>query len=640
MQPTHRPSPFLPLLLLIPLLAVVAAPIAAPPTPPEDEATPRSIDRATPVAPETIRVPAGVDLFAAPAGTKFTFTLEGRIEVAVQRSDENPAGPMARAEGLGVVLQGHVHTTLLGRDAGTIWLAQDWQELRVAMPDDGDAAALGHAARLERSLRQGCEQRIDRQGRLLAMRCRGDWPDEHLRFARALARLLACEGRTEGSWSSHHEDGSGEHRFEHAAERSDEATVQVVRRRTGFLPRGADAASVVRASGVANARFGAALGWLRELTVEDELAWRLFGGSLTVVATGRATLHCVAVDRVPVPEWDASFADDSPPAPPATDADPMQAAWLAKLGDTTVEQLLADLEAELHAGAVGSQRHAELLQLLAALLKHRPLTADRLVQLVRSGRATDQFAADLLATLGMAGTNRAQAGLVSVFTDRALGRELRRAGVEATCQLAAPAASVVTAMRDLVRNSSRVDPLVGSALLALGSFAGRGAAESHGPSMRDTLLAAESAARRDGAGRAWCEALGNCGDPTFLPVAERLLGAADPAERIGGLTAMRRVVSPAVAQLLATVAHHDVDADVRREALQIAAERDEAWATALLRARAVAEGDPEIRRFAYSGLGWRARRDASCREFLILRSQQEPVAELRAMLQSLLANPQ
>lgn len=640
MQPTQRPSRFFPALLLLPLLTVVVAPIVAPPAVQVDAATSRSIDRATPIALETNRRPAGVDLFAAPAGTRFTFTLDGRIEVAVRRSDEPAAEPAARAGGLGVVLQGAVHTTLLGRDASTLWLAQDWRELRVVMPGAGDAAALDQAAQLERSLRQGCEQRLDRQGRLLAMRCRGSWPDEHRRFARALAQLLACEGRAEGTWSSQHEDGSGEHHFEHAAERTDATTVTVVRHRTGFLPRGADAASVACASGVANARFDTAIGWLQELAVADELAWRLFGGSLTVLATGRATLHCVAVDQVPVPEWDGSFADESLPALPARAGDPMQAAWLAKLGDTTVEQLLADLQAEIHAGAVGSPRHAELLQLLAAMLKHQPLTADRLVQLVRSGKATEPFAADLLAALGMAGTNRAQAGLVDVFTDPTVASELRRAGVEATSQLAAPAASVVTAMRDLVRNTPHVDPLVSSALLALGSFAGRGAPESHGPSMLDTLLAAEAAARRDGAGRAWCEALGNSGDQAVLPVAERMLRAGDPAERIGGLTAMRRVVAPTVARLVASVARNDVDAEVRREALQIAAERDEPWASTLLQERAIAEGDPEIRRFAYSGLGWRARRDASCREFLVVRSQQEPVAELRAMLQSLLASPE
>jgi len=378
--------------------------------------------------------------------------------------------------------------------------------------------------------------------------------------------------------------------------------------------------------------------WLTDVQIDDAVAWSWIGGGLRVAATQRASLRWLRSDQVAVDaDWELGFValdDDSDAA--AAALDPMRELWAQRLAGRDVQTLLAELANLLARGQQPDQEHLELLQLLAEIVRRDPTEATRLGQQVQSAGLTGQLAADVLAVLGIAGHEPAQAALVGVFENGLVEAGLRQAAAESMFQIEQPGRALVDGLQRSL-HGARLDALAGSALLVLGAFAGRGATTADGRPVVSELLALAGSARDGGIESAYFEALGNSGDPAVMPLATQLLGAADPIDRAFGLTAMRRVHSPQADALLQSVARGDATAEVRRQALEQVGASQAAWSLDLLIERSAADADVEVRRTGLSGLLLRARSEPRARAALQQRLLAEPDAGLRQQLQQLLA---
>lgn len=628
--------------LALPILPWLAqgAPIAPPTAPPIATATAPATGseagtRATPDQAGGRRELATAG-YAATAGSRFHYDLELDVAIALGKTD---AGAEAAGEpAFAVAASGSLAMVVLGRRDDALLVGYRPDGLLLAPPAGAAAATAQWVADLQTAVRRGFDVRMDPQGRPTAMRFRGEWNPDQRNFARTLLRACSAEFRPAGPFACAYDDAMGHHTFACRAVPA-AGEVRVERTRIGFAPSGAegDARADVRLRGAATATFAADRQWLAAVAVDDEVAWSLLEGSLRLGTSLHCTLRCTGADALAVQaEWDAGFVDVGGRDERATaGTDPMRAFWDERLHGLDTPAVLSRLRAFLASGQEPSREYHELLQMLAELVRRDPAEADRLARLVQSAQVTGQAAADVLAAIGMAGHGPAQVALAAVFENGLVDAGLRQAAVESMFQIERPGPALVDSLQRSLQ-AGRLDDLAGSAMLALGAFGGRAAGGTDGRPILAGLLDLEATARRDGQAGAFFEALGNAGDPGVVPLAERLLRAADPAERLRGITVLRRVDCPAATALLQAAARGDAAAEVRRQALQVIGEATAPWTRDVLIERAAAEADGDVRRVAYSALATRAGTDAVAREALQARLAGERDPELLAMLRSLL----
>ncbi len=574
--------------------------------------------------------------YTAPSGTRLSYDLH--LELGLALASDSHATTRETSPFV-LLADGTMHVVVIGRRTDDVLVGYRPDALHIAAKGDAQQATQEWCASLQRVLQQGFDVRMDVRGRPGAVRFHGQWTPDQCNFARALTAALRFEFLGSTTWSSCFDDAMGTHTFAYHTEPNGD-DLALSRTRTAFVPRNTEGETNVdvQLRGAAVAWFGADVGWLRSATLDDELAWSWVGGALRVSSWLRGSLQWTRSDTIDVQaEWEGGFVDAcAADVGNAAGADPMREFWNERLRGLDVTTVLARLCAMLASMSEPNREYHELLQMLAELVRRDPAEAGRLADLVQQARITGQAAADVLAVLGMAGHEQAQAALTAVFENGLVEASLRQAAVESTFQIEHARPALVDSLQRSLHGTDRLDALAGSAMLALGAMGSRGGATADGRPLVDELLMLEATARRDGLEGAYFEALGNTGDPAVLPLAERLLQAADPVERVRALTILRRVVSPRADELLKSAARGDVDADVRRQAVTEVGESTAPWTRDLLIERMAAETDREVRRVLYSALAMRARTDAVARAALVRQATVEPDAELQEMLRSLL----
>lgn len=575
--------------------------------------------------------------YTAPAGTRLHFDF--RVETGVSLRSAAPAAAPAQQTPLDVSARGRLDVIVLGRRADEVLVGYRMSDARILAAGNSTAETRSYVDGLQRALQRGFDVRMDLAGRLRMMRFHGDWTPDGRNFARALATACRCEFLPQADWTSDFDDAMGRHSFAYASAAAADG-VTVTRSRTGFVPPGvaAEEEPDVKFHGTADASFVAAVGWLTAAHVDDRVAWSWIQGALRIEAWQRGSLSWLSSDTVEVEaSWDADFVDFVEPlqSSPA-DGDPMRRFWAEKLRGRDLQSLLGELAALEANGSPSGPEQLELLHLLAELIRQDPAAAELLACMVQSARLTGQTAADVLAALGMAGHDRAQAALAEVYGNGLVEPGLRQAAAEAMFQVERPSQFLVDSLQRSLYGLDHFDGCAGSAMLVLGAFANRGAQTADGKTVATELLQLEAAARRDGIASVYFDALGNTGSAAVLPLANRLAQSQDPVERAQAVTVVRRVQGPAAEAILSAAAR-DANADVRRSALLEVAMSPAPWVLNLLIDRATHDTDADVRRLAYSGLGSRAAGDATARAVLLRCSTTETDPELRAMLLALLA---
>ncbi|MBL9076788.1 MAG: HEAT repeat domain-containing protein [Planctomycetes bacterium] len=594
---------------------------------PAGAADPCARDTATRGVVRESGAPAGL---AAAPGTRLGFDLALANSVAMTRTGAD--GPPPTASGLQVAAA--LRLTVLARRPDAMLVRWHGEHANVSAPGAVDPAAGDRLRELAQALERGFDVQLDAVGVPRAIRWDDAASPPARSFVRALVGALTFEFRPERAWSTSLVDAMGEHGFAYEAAADDQG-VAIRRERQFFVPAApiASDAAPPELHGAAAARFDGATGWWTDIAIDESMRWSCAMGA-TFAATLRGHVRCTAVERVAVDDdvdWErgfVAFAEAGAGVPSAID--PMRAAWAQRLAGRDEHALLRELDGLGVGGEESARARLELIQLLAERLRQDPGVATRLGAEVQAARLSGQVAADVLAALGMAGHAAAQLALAGVFANGLVETGLRLAAVEATVALERPEPGLVAELqRSLYGQPLR--GLGGSAMLALGAFAGRGV-----PIVAD-LLALEAVARGEGMEPAWFEALGNSGDATILPLVRRQLAATDAVERAWGLTAVRRVRGAEAAALVQGAARDDAAVEVRRAAVEVAGESPEPWSLELLAERAAADADASVRRAACAALLLRAHRDPTALGVLQQRAAAEPDAELRAQLRAQLA---
>jgi len=587
------------------------------------------------VAPTTSDEPIARDAVhslghTARPGSRLHFALDVTNTVTMV----NPAAGGPSTAPFALRVAANLRATVLGRTRDTCLLAWRAERADVSSPTATTDDARAQLDELQVALVNGFDVRVDEVGVPRSIRFHAGTSPFARSFVRAIVGAITFEFRPEREWSTTFTDTMGEHGFAYEAT-GDADAILVRRARQFFVPRGAAAADAPppELRGSATAMFTASAGWWSEIAIDEATSWTCFGGA-RVAATLRGEVRLVASERVAI---DAAFDDDrgfvafaeieDDAAPPV---DPMAAAWAERLAGRDEGVLLTELAALGASGEESARTRLEIVNLLAERMRQDPGAATRLGEMVQAAQLTGRVAAEVLTAMAIAAHAAAQQALAGVFENGLVDTSLRVAAVEAMVQLERPQPGLVaTLQRSLYGVPLR--GLGGSVMLTLGAFGSRGA-----PVMHD-LLELGATARAEGVEPAWFEALGNTGDPTVLPVAQRQLANGDPIERAWGLTALRRVRTAEASATVQASARNDASVEVRRLAIEVAGECDEPWSLALLRERAGADPDVAVRRAACSALLLRAAREPTARASLVDRASLEPDATLRAELRTLLA---
>lgn len=568
--------------------------------------------------------------YTARPGSRLHFALDVTNTVTMA----NPAAGEPSTAPFALRVAADLGATVLGDARETCFVA--WRAVRAdvtsptASTDDGRA----RLDELQSALVRGFDVRFDAVGVPRWIRFHADTSPFARSFVRAIVGAITFEFRPQREWSTSFTDTMGEHGFAYAAT-GDADAILVHRTRQFFVPRGASSADAPppELHGSATAMFTARAGWWSEIAIDEATSWTCFGGA-RVAATLRGGVRLVATERIDLDAMidDArgfvAFAEiDDDAAPPV---DPMAAAWAERLAGRDEAVLLTELAALGDGGDENARSRLELVNLLAERMRQDPGAATRLGDMVQAAQLTGRVAADVLAALAIAAHPAAQQALADVFENGLVDPSLRVAAVEAMVQLERPRPELVATLQHSLYGTS-LHGLGGSVMLTLGAFGSRGA------DVVPELLTLEGGVRAEGVEPAWFEALGNTGDPSVVPIAQRQLASGDPVERAWGLTALRRVRTAEAAAVVQASARHDPSAQVRRLAIETASEAVEPWSLDLLHERVAADPDVGVRRAAWSALLWRAPRDPATRAGLAERASLEPDAALCAELHTLLA---
>ena len=265
---------------------------------------------------------------------------------------------------------------------------------------------------------------------------------------------------------------------------------------------------------------------------------------------------------------------------------------------------LADSAAS-DAEALQLSEHTRVFSALSAILRQNPQALDRALQLVRGG---SPVAREILSALGVAGTERAQAALISVLLDERLPHELRWQACFALSRMESAGDATIEALTAMLDQ-----PRLGKqAAYGLGTLARRlaatGQTERSHPIV--TLLAQRMLTEQSAEDRAVVlRALGNAGDPAALPVARALLDDEDQELRAAAADALRLMPLAEVDVLLAQQLTRERTSTGRVAVLTAIAARapQPALLAAVQRTATVAEDSPSRARAVRVLDAWAAR---------------------------------
>lgn len=470
---------------------------------------------------------------------------------------------------------------------------------------------------------------LSERGETLGYRFAPELLSDHRNWVRTLVSAFRFVAPPPGAraWDTVEAESLGRVAVAYMREGTTTRGMRVERRKTGYpdLKR-----AEPRGRAVAELREG--LLWPVAAQIDEEATVGL-GAGMHAEHGLVGHLELVSIDEVA-----AGAADWSGPWAPASGAHERselgdaeeEKRWRLRASHAHLADVLAFLSERTKERPLSLEARDQL-ELLAAMIEHRPEIVAELARMLLDPQDAHDAAEFGLQALAAAGTAEAQELLVACVEHGGLKHGTRMAALDAMFTLQTPDAGLAARLGHMVTDAVAITEVEGTAMLLVGSLVGRDAAGV------DVLLAAEGRVRSEGLTPLWLQALGNAGTDEVLTAAMPYAHDADPHTRAAAMTALRQVRASDAVRVLADRARHDDSAVVRCSAVRALAETPGAVDFGTLSDLASQDPDESVRHAALLGLRHRAAGDPRLRPFLERRASEDPADGVRALLRELLA---
>jgi len=312
--------------------------------------------------------------------------------------------------------------------------------------------------------------------------------------------------------------------------------------------------------------------------------------------------------------------------------------WQKDLEGVTLEDLLSTLNQLAESGKATSEEAYFAVQKLITLLRLDDAAAPAVLEAQRNGTLKPEAGQLVVGAFGSAGTRACQQALLDFVDDARLPQDLRELSLAAYSQVEDPLPSVLRHLQDLVQ-SGREPSLEGTALLALGVFAGR--LKSSAPDEADALADFLLSQREHRSDRTWTGtvlgAMGNAGNPRTLDFVLEMSASQDPSIRAEAVDAMKRVKDSKVVAHLPKALQEDSSPEVRAAAVRAMDAQGPLFNGEVSRALA-SDPDPSVRREALAYFGRRMAEDPSARTRVQEAAALDASDEVRGFAQQALSS--
>ncbi|MEZ5962801.1 MAG: hypothetical protein R3F56_03040 [Planctomycetota bacterium] len=547
--------------------------------------TVNGIDAAETATSARTAVPGAMAPFGAPAGSRFVFDTSSSTATSMVRAGEPITDARSDVRGL-------LQVVVLARRGDECIAALHMPEPSVSGKTSGrDAATV--FARLARDLELGCLVRLRACGTPLGLRFDPAVTPSHRNRLRALVALLTFAVRDgAASWESDEPDATGLARVHY--EWTTDRGQRVLRKAKTAYVAGTDGDPVPEVEHQARATFDFARGWLASAATREIVTLRVEQAAMVVrvATTASVTLATATVQAVtPDPSlWDGAWQPVAGVTDDADEDNERLAEERAMLAGLASEKMAQWLREELgktprDLGALLAHRRN-----LVRILQLWPERAQELERIILANLEAPELASFLISSVAEAGTPAAQRMLAGFAADGSLPEPMRATSLASMVQVAQPTTDLMLALSDLAASSGPAR-VTSTSMLMLGALAGR----ADEPRVHlDRLFALEPSVAHRSLLESWFSAIGNCGDPRCVEVAERHLATGDPALGAAALAALRHV-SPPAGQSVLLAATHDAAAVVRVQAVDLLCQRIDAESIERVVAMTVADPDATVR---------------------------------------------
>ena len=416
---------------------------------------------------------------------------------------------------------------------------------------------------------------LSTEGRVLGVQLAAGVDPNAAYWVKSLAgnlQLVRPAGES-GSWQTEEQGSMGDAIVEYSEVESGVAGVRAFRKRCGQISassideRFALAANV---SGAGRLLVDDADGWYRSLSYDEETTVRMEGEGFQTTVKGVVRIERVAiVDCQVLTEWEitellaGSWSGLTPPknAGGMTQGrDPRQGGE----GEDSLDSILAEIEALVASGEIGSYELYAARRRLARLVARRPGVLSQLRRALKAGSYDATTASVAVGAVGESGAAEALDWLSKLAGDSGASDQLRLSSVLSLSQIETPTPEVLALLSGLAMDSGVHGELSSSALLVLGAMTRH---DDSGLGM-ESLLGLEGFAEERGL-RPWLLALGNAGTPAAAEAALEHLASPDAGVRAAALKATL-ALGPELASEHGAAALHDPDPSVRAAGAQLA----------------------------------------------------------------------
>lgn len=375
------------------------------------------------------------------------------------------------------------------------------------------------------------------------------------------------------SWQVEEQNPMGSALVEYSEQDSGAIGVRAFRKRCGqLLDTSSDDrfALATQVSGAGRLMVEEADGWYRSLRYDEETRVTMEGEGFQTTVKGVVSIERIASAECPVLSFDeitallaGSWSGLTPPSDAGAVARGRDPRSLAEEGDT-LDSIMAEIEALVASGEVGSYELYAARRRLARLVARRPGVLAQLKTALKRGSYDATTASVAVGAVGESDAPDALEWLSDLAGDSGASDQLRLSSVLSLSQIEAPTPEVLALLSGLAMDSGVHGELSSSALLVLGAMTRH---DDSGLGM-ESLLGLEGLAEERGL-RPWLLALGNAGTPAAAEAALEHLASPDAGVRAAALKATL-ALGPELASEHGAAALHDPDPSVRAAGAQLA----------------------------------------------------------------------
>jgi HEAT repeat protein len=434
-------------------------------------------------------------------------------------------------------------------------------------------------------------------------------------------------------WEVEQTDGMGRYAARYQGVGHDDGSLDVTRVKTSYLSDERAAAMGIRVQVVAAEALGTfdpAGRWLRKAD----------GAERVRILAKDALLADLSQHYTLVRDDDAFVRPD--PGALAEALDWQNAALMVAQSETKVDPGLASLSLELalerfeaiYTKAANGDAYAAALY-LADWLKARPQAAAELLQALRGTSFPDAMRPAAFLGLERCGTPEARVALSQALADRSMAGMDRARAATALSDVPQPTRASALVLADMAAGS---EPSVvsGTAVRALGHLAARqavlepGMADEVRKTLKQDLATAKGSSRTVDV----LDAIGNSGDPSFLPDLDRDLTDPSSAIREHAARAMGSMPLDNTQDVLLQTLGTETDPDVRTALVQSLSEGHDCDAQALATGaqRLAAEPAPAVRAALIRWLGPCDKDQQVAKDALVAQFHRETVPALMQLI--------